>query len=172
MALCRKMVEGGAVAFPCSLGLPDGHAGPCAAVEKPASLAKRDQWVKENHPSDAGYIEPRRSVEFVVEPGSISKVPGQPEPEPEPAPPVLATDLGGDFVEVEIPKRPRPTQGEVDRVIDYLLHAHAGWENWYELVRLREQLDEIVGQMWRGQYDVARIALEAIVARLPHDGSE
>jgi hypothetical protein len=110
-------------------------------------------------------------VEFVVEPGSISKVPGWQPEEVTPVPPVLAADWNGSFVMAPA-QDTHPTRPQIDWVIDYLLSTHAGFENWYELVRLRQQLEEIVGQMWRGQHDVARIALEAIVARLPHDGSE
>lgn len=76
MAVCRKLVEmGGALAFPCDLGLPEGHAGPCACKEKQTSMALRQKWVEDNYPKESGYVEPRRSVEFVVDPGSISPVP-------------------------------------------------------------------------------------------------
>jgi hypothetical protein len=75
MATCRKLVEGGAVAFPCSLDLPEGHAGPCEAREKPSSIAARQRWLEENYPRESGYVEPRPISEFMVEPGSISPVP-------------------------------------------------------------------------------------------------
>jgi len=82
MALCRKLVEmGGALAFPCDLGLPEGHAGPCSCKEKPTSVALRQKWVDDNYPKDSGYVEPRRSVEFVVDPGSISPTPQPKKPE-------------------------------------------------------------------------------------------
>lgn len=168
MSICRKMVEGGTVAFPCSLGLPEGHAGPCAATEKPASMTRRDAWLRENYPTDSGYVEPRRSVEFVVEAGSISKVPGQPEPES-----VLATDLVAEpLIEVTEAKGGRPTRLQVDQVIDYLLSAHAGWENWYELIRVREQLQEAVDDLWQGRIEQARELLIEIIERLPSDSSE
>lgn len=49
MSTCRKMVEGkgAGVAYPCDLGLPEGHDGPCAAKEKPGSVAIRRTWEAE-----------------------------------------------------------------------------------------------------------------------------
>lgn len=49
MSTCRKMVEGkgAGVAYPCDLGLPENHDGPCAAKEKPASVAARNAWAAE-----------------------------------------------------------------------------------------------------------------------------
>mgnify|MGYP006999872696 CR=1 FL=1 len=44
MSICRKLVEAGGfgTAFPCDLGLPEGHDGPCSAMEKPASVTARN----------------------------------------------------------------------------------------------------------------------------------
>ena len=104
MALCNKLVEGAGfgIAFPCDLGLPEGHDGPCRSLSKPASVAAREKWVSGLRPAEASapavdpiYVEPRRSIEFMVDPAHISPVPGtQPEVEEPPPwePPPLVTD--------------------------------------------------------------------------------
>jgi len=122
MSECRRLVDEGVVAFPCSLGLPEGHAGPCAAKEKPGSMRRRALWVEENFPPDSGYVEPRRSVEFMVEEGSISDPPRprtqrtpdrpyvpepEPTPEPEPAPEPVPTFT------------PEPVNGHEQMVADF-----------------------------------------------------
>jgi hypothetical protein len=44
---CRQHVEGGGTtAWPC--WLPEGHAGPCAAKEIPASMRRRATWEAQN----------------------------------------------------------------------------------------------------------------------------
>ena len=43
-ALCNARVGQGVVTYPCSLGLPTGHPGPCAAQEIRSSIAARQRW--------------------------------------------------------------------------------------------------------------------------------
>lgn len=102
MALCRKLVEGAGfgIAFPCDLELPEGHDGPCRSISKPASVAAREKWLSERkamnrkpEPVDPIYVEPRRSIEFMVDPAHISPVPGTradvEEPPPWEPPPIV-----------------------------------------------------------------------------------
>lgn len=110
MSICRKLVEAGGfgTAFPCDLGLPEGHDGPCSAMEKPASVTARKAWVDSLTPAtpvrqpspDPIYAEPRRAVELMVEPGSISPLPTRGNPRA-PIPPWV--EPGSEPVAVELP---------------------------------------------------------------------
>lgn len=72
---CRKMVEGkgAGVAYPCDLGLPEGHDGPCAAKEKPSSVATRRTWEAERAVEDGamsieGFQHETRTTDYVTNP--------------------------------------------------------------------------------------------------------
>lgn len=136
MAICKKLVETGGfgTAFPCGLGLPEGHEGPCAAEEKPASVTARKQWLDARILADQAlktpdqavkapdvdmsvYIEPRPAVEFVVDKDSISPVP-QPRRQAPHIPPYEPTPVAPRPVAPPPLPEPRPADAGADVALD------------------------------------------------------
>lgn len=52
---CDAHVEGGTVAYPCRL--PEGHEGPCEAIELPRSAARRRLWEKAQSDEERALLE-------------------------------------------------------------------------------------------------------------------